>query len=70
MLLLGRKMPAEKIAWFLLGLSRRAERWEMPADAVLLPMGRGDLADYLGLTEAHRVVFSERERLEALAEGR
>jgi CRP/FNR family transcriptional regulator len=50
MLLLGRKMPAEKIASFLLGLSRRAERWEMPCDPVLLPMSRGDIADYLGLT--------------------
>ncbi len=50
MLLLGRKMPAEKIASFLLGLSRRAERWEMPSDPVLLPMSRGDIADYLGLT--------------------
>jgi CRP/FNR family transcriptional regulator len=89
MLLLGRKMPAEKIASFLLGLSRRAERWEMPSDPVLLPMSRGDIADYLGLTvetvsrtftrlksegvielpEAHRVVLSDRERLEELAEG-
>ena len=89
MLLLGRKMPAEKIASFLLGLSRRAERWEMPSDPVLLPMSRGDIADYLGLTvetvsrtftrlksegvielpEAHRVVLSDRERLEELADG-
>ena len=89
MLLLGRKMPAEKIASFLLGLSRRAERWEMPSDPVLLPMSRGDIADYLGLTvetvsrtftrlksegvielpEAHRVVLSDRERLEELAHG-
>ena len=50
MLLLGRKAPAEKIASFLLGLSRRAERWDMPSDPVLLPMSRGDIADYLGLT--------------------
>ncbi len=50
MLLLGRKAPAEKIASFLLGLSRRVERWNMPANPVLLPMSRGDIADYLGLT--------------------
>ena len=40
----------EKIVAFLLGLSRRAERWNMPANPVLLPMSRGDIADYLGLT--------------------
>ncbi len=50
MLLLGRKTPAEKIASFLLGLSRRAKRWDMPSNPVLLPMSRGDIADYLGLT--------------------
>ncbi len=49
MLLLGRKTPAEKIASFLLGLSRRAERWDLPSNPVLLPMNRSDIADYLGL---------------------
>ncbi len=50
MLRLGRKTPAEKIASFLLGLSRRAERWDMPSNSLLLPMSRSDIADYLGLT--------------------
>ena len=50
MLLLGRKAPAEKLASFLLGLSRRAERWGLPASPVVLSMSRGDIADYLGLT--------------------
>lgn len=50
MLLLGRKTPVEKIASFLLGLSRRAERWELPASPVILSMSRSDIADFLGLT--------------------
>jgi len=49
MLLLGRKMPAEKIASFLLGLSRRAERWEMPSDPVLLV--------HLGLVAVLMIIF-------------
>ena len=50
MLLLGRKTPIEKIASFLLDLSRRSTAWGMPASPVLLPMSRADIADYLGLT--------------------
>ena len=49
MLLLGRKMAVEKISSFLLMLAdRQAEVQE--ADVVHLPMGRNDIADYLGLT--------------------
>ncbi|MDX2103086.1 MAG: helix-turn-helix domain-containing protein [Alphaproteobacteria bacterium] len=50
MLLLGRKTAREKIASFLLGLSERARRLGLPDDPVDLPMGRADIADYLGLT--------------------
>lgn len=50
MLLLGRKAARERVASFLLGLSRRAARLGRSADPVHLPMGRSDIADYLGLT--------------------
>lgn len=50
MLLLGRKTPVEKIASFLLAYSRRAQRLGQVATPLVLPMGRGDIADHLGLT--------------------
>lgn len=46
MLLLGRKSAAEKVASFLLSLPRHEAR----ANEIDLPMTRGDIADYLGLT--------------------
>jgi len=50
MLLLGRKTASEKIASFLLRLSERQEQRGDPGNPVFLPMTRGDIADYLGLT--------------------
>lgn len=50
MLLLGRMTAREKIAHFLLTLSRRAQRRGDPASPVALTMSRQDLADFLGLT--------------------
>ncbi|MEQ9815138.1 MAG: helix-turn-helix domain-containing protein [Azospirillaceae bacterium] len=50
MLLLGRKSAKEKIASFLLTLSRRAAQREQPDDPVFLPMSRADIGDFLGLT--------------------
>ncbi|MCA8909380.1 MAG: helix-turn-helix domain-containing protein [Rhodospirillaceae bacterium] len=50
MLLLGRKTAREKIASFLIMLSQRAARRGQRDNPVGLPMGRADIADYLGLT--------------------
>ncbi|MDA0997352.1 MAG: helix-turn-helix domain-containing protein [Proteobacteria bacterium] len=50
MLLLGRKTAAERLATFLSILSRRAAEAGRPADVIVLPMSRDDIADYLGLT--------------------
>ena len=50
MLLLGRKSARERLASFLLTMSRRAEERGEPASPVELPMGRPDIADFLGLT--------------------
>ena len=45
MLLLGRKSATEKVASFLMMISRRTQ-----GDALDLPVTRADMADYLGLT--------------------
>ena len=50
MLLLGRKTAREKIASFLLMLSRRAVQRGQNGNPVSVPMSRNDIADYLGLT--------------------
>ena len=50
MLLLGRRTAEEKVAAFLLGLRERYARTGRVSVTVELPMGRQDMADYLGLT--------------------
>lgn len=50
MLLLGRKTAREKLASFLLNLSRRAVRRGQPDNPITVSMGRADIGDYLGLT--------------------
>jgi CRP/FNR family transcriptional regulator len=50
MVLLGRKTAREKLASFLIMLSRRAERRGQQANPVHVPMTRTDIGDYLGLT--------------------
>ena len=49
MLLLGRKSAHERVASFLMARSRLAALQDSPARFVL-PMARGDIADYLGIT--------------------
>ena len=49
-LLLGRKTAQEKIVSFLLNLSGRSVKRGAPSSPISLPMGRADIADYLGLT--------------------
>jgi CRP/FNR family transcriptional regulator, anaerobic regulatory protein len=50
MLLLGRKTAKERVASFLVELSRRAVKRRHPASPLSVPMSRTDMADYLGLT--------------------
>lgn len=47
---LARLQPSERLAHFLLRLAARSTRPGTPGDVVPLPMGRGDIADHLGLT--------------------
>jgi CRP/FNR family transcriptional regulator len=50
MLLLGRKTAVERVASFLLGLSEKATARGRPGNPIALPMSRGEIGDYLGLT--------------------
>lgn len=50
LLLLGRKTARERVASFLLMLAAGAERRGLAPDPIVLPMTRGEIADYLGLT--------------------
>lgn len=50
MLVLGRKTAREKVASFLSMLSERSRRLGRPPSPVWIPMTRGDIGDYIGLT--------------------
>lgn len=49
-LALARLQPSERLAHFLLRLAARNPRHSTTGEIVALPMGRGDIADHLGLT--------------------
>lgn len=49
-MILGRLAPVEKLASFILMLSQRCADHRLSDNPVRLAMGRGDIADYLGLT--------------------
>jgi CRP/FNR family transcriptional regulator len=51
MLLLGRKTARERLASFLAMQSRQGASNQQPRMRFALPMTRGDIADYLGLTD-------------------
>lgn len=50
MLLLGRKTARERLASFLMAQSRQGAACQQSRGRFALPMTRGDIADYLGLT--------------------
>ena len=50
MLLLGRKTARERVASFLMAWSRLSAAGQNAAVHFVLPMSRGDIADYLGMT--------------------
>lgn len=50
MLLLGRKTARERVATFLATLRRRLSAKKHASPLISLPMGRSDIADFLGLT--------------------
>ncbi|NVN88007.1 MAG: helix-turn-helix domain-containing protein [Rhodopseudomonas sp.] len=63
MLLLGRRSAEEKVAAFLVGWRERLARLEGMTKTVTLPMGRQDIADFLGLTiETVSRTFTKLER--------
>lgn len=67
MVLLGRRSADEKVATFLLGWCRRLSALKGPSGTVPLPMGRQDIADYLGLTiETVSRTFTKLERQGAI----
>lgn len=50
LLALARLNPVERLAAFLLDVAARRARWAPDARDVVLPMGRADIGDHLGLT--------------------
>ncbi|MFO7483189.1 cyclic nucleotide-binding domain-containing protein [Oceanibaculum nanhaiense] len=68
MVLLGRKTAQEKLASFLLMLSRRAERRGQKPTPIPLAMNRSEIGDYLGLTiETTSRVFTKMKQSGVIA---
>lgn len=68
MLLLGRKTAVERLSSFLIGLSDRMTARGAAPGMIDLPMGRGEIADYLGLTiETVSRTFTKLKQVGALA---
>jgi CRP/FNR family transcriptional regulator len=68
MLLLGRKTARERLASFLLMRSRQAAPCCHSATVIRLPMTRGEIADYLGLTtETVSRVFTQFRKAKRIA---
>ena len=73
MVLLGRRSAEEKIATFLIGWRERLARLGPVSGQVPLPMGRQDIADYLGLTietVSRTLTKLERDRVIEILPGR
>lgn len=49
-LCLSRLDPVERLAAFLVALAGKRRRWNADPRVIVLPMGRSDIADHLGLT--------------------
>lgn len=72
MLLLGRRTAEEKVAAFLVGWRERLAQIGDIRDSIALPMGRQDIADYLGLTietVSRTLTRFERERMLVIVAG-
>jgi CRP/FNR family transcriptional regulator len=72
MVLLGRRSADEKVASFLIGWRDRLARLGDATNTVPLPMGRQDIADFLGLTietVSRTLTKLERDRLIDLVQG-
>ena len=72
MVLLGRRSAEEKVAAFLIGWRDRLARLRDATNTVPLPMGRQDIADFLGLTietVSRTLTKLERDRLIEILPG-
>ena len=73
MVLLGRKSARERVASFLLMLSKAGAGREQQVKALSLPMSRSDIADYLGLTMetvSRNLTQLKRRRLIEIPDGK